>query len=84
MIFTETELAGAFVIDLEPRADERGFFARVWCEKEFEQHGLSTEVVQCNVAYNHAKSTLRGMHYQAAPHARDQARALHSRRASTT
>lgn len=69
MIFTETELAGAFMIDLEPRVDERGFFARAWCQTEFEQHGLSTEVVQCNVAYNHTKSTLRGMHYQAAPHA---------------
>ena len=69
MIFTETELPGAFLIDLEPHADERGFFARVWCEREFEQHGLSTKVVQCNVAYNHTKSTLRGMHYQAPPHA---------------
>ena len=69
MIFTETELAGAFTIDLEPHADERGFFARAWCENEFEQHALSTEVVQCSIAYNHAKSTLRGMHYQAAPHA---------------
>jgi len=69
VIFTETELRGAFLIDLEPHSDERGFFARVWCEREFEQHGLSTKVVQCNVAYNHTKSTLRGMHYQAPPHA---------------
>ena len=69
MIFTETELPGAFVIDVDPREDERGFFARAWCEREFEDHGLSTRVVQCNLAYNRVKSTLRGLHYQAAPHA---------------
>jgi dTDP-4-dehydrorhamnose 3,5-epimerase len=69
MIFTETELPGAFVIDIEPHEDERGFFARVWCEREFEEHGLSTRIAQCNVAYNQAKWTLRGMHYQEAPHA---------------
>ena len=69
MTFTETELAGAFVIDIEPREDERGFFARAWCEREFEAHGLSTRVVQCNVAYNHRRWTLRGMHFQTAPHA---------------
>jgi dTDP-4-dehydrorhamnose 3,5-epimerase len=69
VIFTETELPGAFVIDPEPREDERGFFARVWDRSEFEQHGLSTAISQCNVAYNRAGSTLRGMHYQAAPHA---------------
>jgi dTDP-4-dehydrorhamnose 3,5-epimerase len=69
MIFTETELPGAFVIDIERRDDERGFFARAWCEREFEEHGLSTRVVQCNLAYNHVKATLRGLHYQAAPHA---------------
>jgi dTDP-4-dehydrorhamnose 3,5-epimerase len=69
MIFTETELPGAFVLDIEPRDDERGFFARTWCRRELEEHGLSTEIVQCNVAYNHVGGTLRGLHYQAAPHA---------------
>jgi dTDP-4-dehydrorhamnose 3,5-epimerase len=69
VIFTETELPGAFVIDIDRHEDERGFFARAWCEREFEEHGLATRVVQCNLAYNHVKSTLRGMHYQAAPHA---------------
>jgi dTDP-4-dehydrorhamnose 3,5-epimerase len=69
VIFTETELPGAFIIDVERREDERGFFARAWCEDEFEEHGLSTHVVQCNLAYNRAKDTVRGMHYQAAPHA---------------
>ncbi|MFL6028993.1 MAG: dTDP-4-dehydrorhamnose 3,5-epimerase [Gaiellaceae bacterium] len=69
MIFTETDLAGAFVIDIERHEDERGFFARAWCEDELAEHGLSTRVVQCNIAYNHRRSTLRGMHFQAAPHA---------------
>jgi dTDP-4-dehydrorhamnose 3,5-epimerase len=69
LIFEETELPGAFVIDIEPYEDERGFFARAWCGDEFEQHGLSTNVVQCNLAYNRAKWTLRGMHYQEPPHA---------------
>jgi dTDP-4-dehydrorhamnose 3,5-epimerase len=69
MIFTESELGGAWVIDIDPREDDRGFFARAWCEREFEAHGLSTRVVQCNVSYNHERATLRGMHYQAPPHA---------------
>lgn len=69
MIFTETDLAGAFVIDIERHEDERGFFARTWCEDELAEHGLSTRVVQCNIAYNHHRWTLRGMHFQAAPHA---------------
>jgi len=62
-------LAGAFVIELERRSDERGFFARTFCEQEFEAHGLKTQVVQCNVSFNKRKGTLRGMHYQAAPFA---------------
>jgi dTDP-4-dehydrorhamnose 3,5-epimerase len=57
------------VIDIEPHEDERGFFARAWCEREFEQQGLSTSIVQCNLAYNRSRSTLRGMHYQEPPHA---------------
>jgi dTDP-4-dehydrorhamnose 3,5-epimerase len=69
MVFTPTDLAGAFIVDLERREDERGFFARSWCQREFETHGLNPRVVQCNVSRNHRKGTLRGMHYQDAPHA---------------
>ncbi len=69
MIFTELPLAGAFVIDLEPRRDERGFFARAFCAREFEQHGLKTGIVQANLSQNAHKGTVRGMHYQRAPHA---------------
>lgn len=69
MIFAEAKLPGVFVIDIEPLEDERGFFARAWCEREFAEHGLSTRIAQCNVAYNPRKSTLRGMHFQAVPHA---------------
>jgi dTDP-4-dehydrorhamnose 3,5-epimerase len=69
MTFTETSLAGAYLIELEPRTDERGFFARAWCRREFDEHGLSPEMVQCNVSYNTQSGTLRGMHYQRHPHA---------------
>lgn len=69
MIFTETPLRGACVIDPEPVADERGFFARVWCEREFQEHGLNPRLAQCSVSFNARKGTLRGMHYQDAPHA---------------
>jgi dTDP-4-dehydrorhamnose 3,5-epimerase len=69
MQFTETALAGAFVIDLERREDERGFFARAWCEEEFAAHGLDTRVSQCNVSFNERRGTLRGLHYQVPPHA---------------
>ena len=69
MVFTETSLAGAFVLDLEPHHDERGFFARSWCQREFESHGLTSSFVQCNVSWNPHKGTLRGMHYQITPHA---------------
>ena len=68
MNFTETELTGAFVIDIEPHRDDRGYFARVWCAREFEEHGLNTGLVQCNVAYNTRKGILRGMHYQQQPY----------------
>lgn len=68
MIFTETKLAGASLIDLEKREDSRGFFARAWDQKEFEEHGLNPEVVQCNLSFNKYSGTTRGMHYQAAPH----------------
>lgn len=67
MIFTETKLKGAFIVDLERREDERGFFTRSFCAKEFEAHGLKPVVAQCNISYNRIKGTLRGMHYQAPP-----------------
>lgn len=68
MIFTETKLNGAYTIEMEKLGDSRGFFARAWCTKEFEAHGLSTWLVQANVSYNKKKKTLRGMHYQVAPY----------------
>lgn len=68
MKFTETKLKGAYVIEVEPIADERGFFARSWCQKEFEEHGLNANLVQCNISFNLKKGTLRGMHYQAKPY----------------
>jgi len=68
VIFKELPLAGAFLIEPERIGDERGFFARTWCRREFEARGLSTEIVQCNVSFNPKKGTLRGMHYQAPPH----------------
>ena len=67
MIFKESKLKGAYVIDLERREDDRGFFGRVWCTKEFEGHGLTSRVVQANTSYNKRKGTLRGMHYQIDP-----------------
>jgi dTDP-4-dehydrorhamnose 3,5-epimerase len=68
MRFLETKLPGAFVIELERHQDERGFFARSFCEREFGAHGLARSFVQCNVSYNRRRGTLRGMHYQATPH----------------
>ena len=67
MIFRETELAGAYVIEVERREDERGFFARAWCSREFEGHSLSGSIAQCNVSFNHLAGTLRGLHYQVPP-----------------
>lgn len=67
MIFTETPLQGAFILDLEPHQDERGFFARTFCRREFEAHGLNPEVVQCNTSFNLTAGTLRGMHFQRPP-----------------
>lgn len=67
MIFTETNLKGAFVIDLERREDSRGFFARAFCQHEFEDHGLKPIIAQANVAFNHKKGTMRGMHFQFPP-----------------
>lgn len=67
MKFIETRLKGAFIIEPERLEDERGFFARTFCQKEFEAHRLNPRMVQCNISYNKHKGTLRGMHYQAAP-----------------
>ena len=67
MRFTETPLRGAFVLEIEPRSDERGFFSRYFCQKEFEAHGLKPNVAQCNLSFNHKAATMRGMHYQLAP-----------------
>jgi dTDP-4-dehydrorhamnose 3,5-epimerase len=67
VIFTELKLNGAYKIDLQPAADDRGFFARAYCRREFADRGLQSEFVQCNVSYNKCKGTLRGMHYQVAP-----------------
>jgi dTDP-4-dehydrorhamnose 3,5-epimerase len=68
MIFTELPLPGAFVVDIERITDERGFFARGGCRKEFEAHGLISESVQMNIGFSPRKGTLRGMHYQVSPH----------------
>jgi dTDP-4-dehydrorhamnose 3,5-epimerase len=68
MRFTRTTITGAFLVDLEPITDERGFFARSFCRHEFAAHGLNPELAQCNVSLNRRRGTLRGMHWQAAPH----------------
>ncbi len=68
MLLHETKLKGAFIIEPERLEDERGFFARTWCKREFEAHGLNQNLVQCNISFNKKKTTMRGMHYQVAPH----------------
>jgi len=68
MLFTETGVGGTVIVDVEAHPDERGFFARSWCTREFEAHGLNPCLVQCNISRNLARGTLRGMHYQVAPH----------------
>lgn len=68
MRFIETPLPGAFVIELDRREDERGFFARTWCHDEFARRGLEAQITQCNVSFNQRRGTIRGLHYQAAPH----------------
>lgn len=67
MIFTETSLKNAYVVELEKKGDHRGFFARTWDSKEFEQHNLNSNLVQCNVSFSKKRGTLRGMHYQTKP-----------------
>jgi len=69
MLFRETVLKGAYVVEPERITDERGFFARTWCRSEFETHGLNPNLVQCNISFNDKKGTLRGMHYQVTPRA---------------
>lgn len=69
MRFIPTPLAGAYLIEPEPVPDERGFFARTWCRNEFAENGLNPDLLQCNISYNKTRGTLRGMHYQQAPHA---------------
>jgi dTDP-4-dehydrorhamnose 3,5-epimerase len=69
VIFRETKLEGAFIIEPERHEDERGFFARIWCQREFEARGLCSRFVQCNVSFNKKAGTLRGMHFQTPPHA---------------
>jgi len=68
MIFKETKLKGAFVVEIEKLEDGRGFFARSWCETEFAEHGLNPRLVQCNISFNERQGTLRGIHYQAVPY----------------
>lgn len=67
MIFTKTYLQGAYVLDINRIEDDRGFFARAWCRREFEEHGLNPNVVQTNIGYSKMKGTIRGMHFQAPP-----------------
>ncbi len=68
MIFRETDLPGVYTIEQERLRDERGFFARTYCSREFKERGLNPVFVQCNTSFNSTKGTLRGMHYQAAPY----------------
>lgn len=68
MKFHQTELEGAYIIELEKLEDERGFFARTFCQKELQEHGLAPMVAQANVSFNAKAGTLRGMHYQLAPY----------------
>jgi dTDP-4-dehydrorhamnose 3,5-epimerase len=67
MLFKPTAIPGAFEIEIEPHHDERGFFARTWCQTEFERHGLNPRLSQCSVSFNKEKGTLRGLHYQDVP-----------------
>lgn len=69
MIFTETKLLGAFVIDLEKYTDARGFLAQSWSAREFAARGLNPQIAECNVSFSRLKGTLRGMHFQSPPHA---------------
>lgn len=67
MKFNQTPLSGAYLIEIEPHEDERGYFARTWCREEFLKHQLNTTIAQCSISYNRKKGTLRGVHYQVKP-----------------
>lgn len=67
MKFIETVLEGAFILELEPRSDDRGFFSRAFCQREFKEHGLNPTIAQCNLAFTQKKGTIRGLHYQTPP-----------------
>lgn len=69
MTFTETRIPGAWIVDPQPIVDDRGLFAMTWLPAEFESRGLDASLAQCNLAWNHKRGTLRGMHFQRAPHA---------------
>jgi dTDP-4-dehydrorhamnose 3,5-epimerase len=69
MQFTPSRMSGAWVIDIEPIHDQRGFFAMTWLPEELRKHGIDPAVAQCNLAFNHKRGTLRGLHFQTAPHA---------------
>ncbi len=68
MTFYETTLPDSFIVEMEPRVDDRGFFARSWCQREFSRKGLNPSLVQCNVSFNNRRGTLRGMHFQLPPY----------------
>lgn len=68
MKFIETDLPGAYIIELDKREDDRGFFARAWCRREFGDRGIHSQLVQCNISFNKKRGTLRGMHYQTTPY----------------
>jgi dTDP-4-dehydrorhamnose 3,5-epimerase len=69
MKFTPTKIAGVWILEMELREDSRGWFARTWCVDEFASHGLNRSLAQCSSSFNKTRGTLRGMHYQAPPHA---------------
>lgn len=71
MIFTPARLDGVWLVDLDPHEDDRGTFARTWCRREFDEHGLPTELVQCSLSRTRRRGTIRGLHWQAPPHAED-------------
>jgi dTDP-4-dehydrorhamnose 3,5-epimerase len=71
VIFEETSIPGVYIVELQRHEDERGFFARAWCQREFEQYGLTPCIAQVNISFNRRRHTLRGLHYQAAPHQED-------------
>ena len=69
MRFVESKLPGAFLVEPERNEDERGFFARTWSQREFQERGINSDLVECNISFNRKKGTLRGLHYQLAPNA---------------